>query len=118
MPQIVGTQKIGEVERLSGIQSSDAGLHKPLTLDITIVLGEGPVKPVLLPSELSGVQQHSWSSYIKNPLNSAEPDFYVIEGEHELAHLSEISSNSSLDEEEKAQLLVKKRNEWQHRGRF
>src|SRR4051812_1021470 len=109
MPQIVDSQQLGDIERLSGTQSDAKLLQKPLCLDIAIVLGEGPVKPILFPQELTQKQQHDWSQFIKDPLPTQEPDFFVMEGKHELEYVSKIESNNSLKDSEKAELIAEKR---------
>lgn len=86
--------------------------------DVIIVFGEGPVKPILTPSELSSEQKAKWESFKTNPLRTREPNFYVIEEETYLEELDKIASFKDLIDSEKAYLLEEKRQEWQHTGHF
>lgn len=100
----------------------------------TIVFGEGPVKPVLIPEELAEHPdwQEKWYTFTSNRthtidgdeirpsslLTTTEPNFYVIEGDSYLSSLHRIRNRTDLSEEEKDTLITQKRDNWQHQGRF
>lgn len=86
--------------------------------DVIIVFGEGPIKPILILSELSSDQQAKWNGFKTDPLRSREPNFYVIEDNSYLEELENIASFKDLTDLEKAYLLEEKRQEWQHTGHF
>lgn len=87
-------------------------------LDITIVFGEGPVKPVLLLQELTSAQRETWASFKRKPLVHAEPDFYVIEGRAYLDVLDSIDARQDLQSFERARRLRQTRSSWQRIGRL
>jgi len=87
------------------------------SVDLLIVLGQGPVKPLLLEKDLSPQQREHWEKFKQDPLHYAdesdkerpryEPDFRVVEGPfaRELAGLDESQIEAKLIE-------------WQQMGRF
>lgn len=87
-----------------------------LKLDSLIVFGQGPVKPVLLESELTTAQAEQWRVFVKDPLHSAEPDFRVVPPANakELEQLDQ----SGLKGGELDEARAKIRQEWQHNGRL
>lgn len=108
--------------------------HEPFSplrhhLDVTIVFGEGPVKPLLLEEELTSEQKTIWDNYKTAPLVKEEPDFFVIERDmpsdiFDTAHeeywqkLKGIRSDPKLAKREKIEQLKKMLLMWQHWGRF
>ncbi len=74
--------------------------------DAIIVFGEGPIRPVLLASELTPQQQKIWQEFKANPHSRYRPDFWVIE------------EASYLDAFAVAKDKEAVRNEWQHTGHF
>lgn len=92
--------------------------HRSEKFDTIIVFGQGPVKPVLLPEELTAQQKQQWQDFKKDPLHNKEPDFRVIEGSVFLSLIDEIKKRADLTEEEKQQLIESKRQEWQRMGRL
>lgn len=111
-------QKGYEMDPEGLVPRTETELQQPLELDIAIVLGEGPVKPVLIPSELDDEKIKQWSEFKKDPLHTKEPDFFVIEGRAYLEKLEVIDHNNGLSEAEKSMAKAKLRDEWQHLGRF
>ncbi|HRN71467.1 MAG TPA: ElyC/SanA/YdcF family protein [Candidatus Woesebacteria bacterium] len=85
--------------------------------DVTIVFGQGPIKPVMLYEELTPEQQQEWNNFSQDPLHSKEPEFRVIEGVYK-KNLDEINEKDNLTQEEKRQLIEIKRNELQHNPRL
>jgi hypothetical protein len=85
--------------------------------NIVIVFGQGPVKPVLLPDELTKEQKRLWQEFKTDPLHKIEPDFRVVEGVY-LKELQEIDERNDLSQEQKNKLKEEKRKEWQQVGRF
>ena len=77
------------------------------SVDLLIVLGQGPVKSLLRPEELDPNRQKEWESFKKDPLHSVEPDFRVVEGPFARALVG-------LDESQ----IEAKMIEWQQMGRF
>lgn len=71
-------------------------------LDTIIVFGNGPVKPLLLPEQMTEEQRVVWEQFKQNPLKSTEPDFRILEGEF----------GSTQESPEQRQ------DRWQHTGRF
>ncbi len=76
--------------------------------DLLIVLGQGPVKPLLREEDLDPQMRETWDSFKTDPLHSTEPDFRVLEGETYLKQLQ------GLDQSQIDAKLV----EWQSLGRF
>ncbi len=72
-------------------------------LDSIIVFGNGPVKPLLLPEQLTPEQKTKWEEFKQAPLQSTEPDFRVLEEDQ-----SSISEGS----------IAERRDRWQRVGRF
>ncbi len=89
----------------------------PHRKDITIVFGQGPIKPVLLPSELSREQLSEWDAFTQDPLHSKEPEFRVVEGAYE-KRITDIMSRTDLAEDEKQALVSLERNKLQHNPRL
>lgn len=87
-------------------------------LDLTIVFGEGPVKPVLLPEELTSAQREIWTTFKQNPLIHAEPDFRVIEGKAYLSSLAAIDARKDIDDSDKSSRKHQLRSSWQRSGRL
>lgn len=85
--------------------------------DVIMVFGQGPVKPVLLPKELTEEQRIQWEEFIRDPLHSREPDFRVIEGVF-LQTLEEIQNRDDIPDKEKERIIGQKRQEWQRLGRL
>lgn len=57
------------------------------SVDLLIVLGQGPVKPLLRQEDLDPQMREAWASFKTDPLHSIEPDFRVLEGETYLKQL-------------------------------
>ncbi|QQG44231.1 MAG: YdcF family protein [Candidatus Roizmanbacteria bacterium] len=75
------------------------------SIDITIVFGQGPVKPVLLEEELNLAQKKEWHKY-KNSKKVPEPEFFCMKQRKYLLEL------------EKAKLKEEQRQQWQSNGFF
>lgn len=86
--------------------------------DLILVFGQGPIKPVLLPDELTDEQKKQWEDFKKDPLHSKEPDFRVLEGKAYTSILDDIDKRTDLTDEEKQKLIEQKRQEWQKMGRL
>jgi len=78
------------------------------SVDLLIVLGQGPVKPLLREEDLDPQMRERWESFKTDPLHSTEPDFRVVEGDVYL---------SQLDGLDQAQVNARLA-EWQRLGRF
>lgn len=83
-----------------------------------VVCGQGPVKPVLLASELTDSQKAQWETFKKDPLHSTEPRFRVMEGESYLKELNAIQARTDISEDDKLKQIEAQRQKWQHTGRF
>lgn len=105
----------GEMRKPYQEQKEQWGKKKFNTI---IVYGQGPVKPVLLLSELTPEQKTAWEQFKTNPLKQTEPDFRVIEGEVYLSDLDQIKNRSDISEADKKILNENKRREWQETGRY
>ena len=86
--------------------------------DATIVFGEGPVRPILLPDEVSYEQAVAWENYKKDPKKYKEPNFWLMQQPRYLAQLAKIDAREDIDSEEKARLKEAKIMEWQKTGWF
>lgn len=101
--------------------------HQPL--DVTLVFGQGPVKPLLLEEELSSEQKTMWDSYKTHSLTASEPDFFVIERQmpddvFDSAQVSywkklqQIRQDPDLSDEERMKRLRQMLLTWQQWSRF
>lgn len=77
-------------------------------VDMLMVFGQGPVKPLLKEDDLDDSQKVDWAAFKQDPLHSTEPDFRVIEGEVWTKQLNGLT-------EKQAQAKIA---EWQEIGRF
>ncbi|HZQ29649.1 MAG TPA: ElyC/SanA/YdcF family protein [Patescibacteria group bacterium] len=59
--------------------------------DTLIVFGEGPIKKVFLPNELTTDQIERSKQFKKTPMKFKEPNFYVLENEEILARIEKLS---------------------------
>lgn len=78
------------------------------SVDLLIVLGQGPVKPLLRGEDLDPAMQKTWEDFKIDPLHGVEPDFRVIEDK---AYTKQLEG---LDQAQVDAKLV----EWQKLGRF
>lgn len=85
--------------------------------DITLVFGQGPIKPVFLEDELNNTEIMQWEAFKKDPLHSHEPEFRVVGGRYK-KRLDAIDSNPALSAEEKTSQTEQLRDESQHDPRF
>jgi hypothetical protein len=85
--------------------------------DTTIVFGEGPVRPILLPHEVASDQAVAWENYKRDPQRFKEPNFWIMQQPRYLAQLTKIDLMNITDEE-KAVLREAKIMEWQKTGWF
>src|SRR5688500_10059746 len=89
-----------------------------VSLDQLVVFGQGPVKAVLFPHELSTDQRATWSEFRSNPLVREEPTLYVIEGRRFVSQLTSIRERSDITSEKREALVARYRSELQNLGRF
>jgi hypothetical protein len=98
-------------------------------LDVTIVFGQGPIKPLLFEEELTSEQQSAWNLYKTDPLHRSEPDFFVIEQEmpsdiFDASHIAywekirKVRLNRELSDDDKVTHLKWILLTWQRWGRF
>lgn len=90
--------------------------ERELKLDTLIVFGQGPVKPVLMESELTTTQAKQWQNFVKDPLESTEPDFRVVPPANTKEY--EKLAATGLAGEDLAEAQRQLRQEWQHTGRL
>src|SRR5438045_2887297 len=85
--------------------------------DTLIVFGEGPVKPVLTPPEITTEQQNQWNEFKNDPLQTREPNFWVIEDRSSLSQLIDIDKahHEGIDNEKMKEFV---RHAWQHMSQF
>jgi len=84
--------------------------------DATIVFGEGPVRPILLPEEATQEQLTAWENYKKDPHRYREPNFWLMQQPRYLSQLAKIDQRDDISVAERKQLIEAKRQEWQHTG--
>lgn len=65
-----------ESQQVEVALSPEAGKPHVKTM---LLLGQGPVKPVLKPEELTTEQRTQWEIFKKSPLHQAEPEFRVLD---------------------------------------
>lgn len=83
-----------------------------------IVFGEGPVKPILLETELTSEQKSIWECYQSNPNNFPEPDFFLMQQQKSLGLIDKIKLDKELSNTEKNKAISSLRAEWQRTGWF
>lgn len=89
--------------------SPEVGIEQPKNkVDLLMVFGQGPVKPLLRDSDLDPEMKSRWEAFKVDPLHSEEPDFRVIEGEAWTKQLA------GLTEEQVQEKIA----QWQGQGRF
>ena len=111
-------EKIAENFQKEKFSSPEAKEKIEPQIDTLIVFGQGPVKPVLLETELTEEQRKKWEEFKEDPLHKEEPDFRVIEDKAHLKEIEKIQENKELTQEEKEKLIKEIRNKWQHSGRL
>jgi len=84
--------------------------------DTVLVFGEGPIKPILLPEELTPQQFRQLDLYNSDSAVYPEPDFWLMQQPRNLAQLKKIDDQKELSSEEKAQQKKEVLKEWQHKG--
>lgn len=81
-------------------------------IDLLIVFGQGPVKPLLRDSELDPQMKEKWEAFKADPLHNTEPDFRVLEGDPETnVYLSQLKGLNEA-------AIDAKMAQWQNLGRF
>lgn len=88
----------------------------PKKFDTVIVFGQGPVKAVLLPHELTAEQREVWEEFEKDPLHKNEPNFRVLRGGEKA--LSMLIGNPELTEAERKKIMEPQRQKWQRTGNY
>lgn len=83
-------------------------------VDMMLVFGQGPVKPVLFESELTQDQKEAWRDFTRDPLQKTEPDFRVVNSRE----FDDIRARTDLTDTEKEELIRLKRDKLQHTGRL
>lgn len=86
--------------------------------DATIVFGEGPVRPILLPHEATSDQFSAWENYKKDSIGFREPNFWLMQQPRYLAQLTKIELREDIDADEIVRLKEAKIMEWQNMGWF
>lgn len=86
--------------------------------DTVIVFGEGPVKPILLPEELTPQQYRQIDLFNSDPHVYPEPDFWLMQQPRNLAQLKKIDLQKRLSAKKKKQLKEQVIHKWQHTGWF
>ncbi len=104
---------------------TDEPLPKPTTkeselfkFDVTIVFGQGPIKPILLPTEATPEQQRAWENYQQDTHRYEEPNFWIMHQPRYLAQLEKIAADETLSDEKKASLRDETIINWQKTGWF
>lgn len=85
--------------------------------DTIIVFGQGPVKPLFLPSELPEDLRDKWAKYKQDQLHTREPNFFVLEDPVYLSKIDDIDHQKSSDLEKEGQKELL-REIWQKTGHF
>lgn len=91
---------------------------KSSAFDILIVFGQGPIKPILLETELTSEQKKEWIAYKNDPHHTEEPEFWLMSQEKLLHQLDAIHTRTDISPEEKIRQAEMKRQEWQYTGWF
>jgi hypothetical protein len=86
--------------------------------DATIVFGQGPVRPILLPHEVSTDQAVSWENFKREPQKYNEPNFWLMQQPRYLSQIAKIDMRTDIDGEAKVRLREEKIMEWQTLGWF
>lgn len=89
---------------------------KSYIFDVVIVFGQGPIKPILLPNEMSLAQHKQWIAYTQDIAHHWEPDFYMIQQAKQLVVLKQIENRTDINKKTKDYLKVTRRSEWQRTG--
>lgn len=88
----------------------------PHSFDTVLVFGQGPIKPVLLPNEMTIEQHRQWIDYQQDIAHNWEPDFTMIQQVKQIMQLKKIDLRTDINEETKNYLKLSRRSEWQHSG--
>ena len=98
----------------------ESSIHgrKQYIFDTVIVFGEGPVKPVLLPHQLTPKQFRELDLFNSDPLKYPEPNFWLMQQPRNLAQLTKIDQQKVLTANEKQTLKEAEIQKWQHAGWF
>ncbi len=96
--------------------ASSQSKPKGFSFDTVIVFGEGPIKPILLPEELTPQQFREMDLFNSDPLKYPEPNFWLMQQPRNLAQLKKIDEQKGLTIEEKKELKEKEIQKWQHKG--
>ncbi len=99
-------------------KGEDSARHNNIQyiFDTVIVFGQGPIKPILLPSELTLAQHKQWIAYNQDIVHNWEPDFYMIQQSKQMAILEQIDKRTDINERTKEYLKITRRSEWQRTG--
>lgn len=87
-----------------------------VSFDTVIVFGEGPIKPILLPEELTPQQYRQFDLFNSDPLKYPEPDFWLMQQPRNLAQIKKIAEQHGVSLAEKKIAIEKIRQTWQHTG--
>lgn len=96
--------------------ASSTTTKEEFAYDTVIVFGEGPVKPVLLPEQLTPQQYRQWDLFNSDPMKYPEPNFWLMQQPRNLAQLRKIQEREDISQEEKDELKEKEIQTWQHTG--
>lgn len=95
---------------------SSKNKEKKLPFDTVIVFGQGPIKPILLPEQLSPAQFRKLDLFRSNPLAYKEPDFWLMQNASNLQQLRKIDLLADYSQAQKKRKKATLINEWQHKG--
>jgi len=106
MDELSEAHLLRDSERNLGSRETSQEIGK--SVDLLVVLGQGPVKPLILNSDLDSAMKQKWENFKIDPLHNTEPDFRVLEGKKYLLQLEGLNESQIQD----------KMIEWQKLGRF
>lgn len=107
---------IAQPAKLPEEDESFQNKEKKLPFDTVIVFGQGPIKPILLPEQLSPAQFRKLDLFLSNQLVYKEPDFWLMQNAANLQQLRKIDALADCTPAQKKRKKEALINEWQHKG--
>ncbi len=107
---------IAQPAKLPEEDESFQNKEKKLPFDTVIVFGQGPIKPILLPEQLTPAQYRKLDLYKSDRLKYKEPDFWLMENAANLQQIRKIDSLADFTPAQKKRKKDALINEWQHKG--
>jgi phage pi2 protein 07 len=103
-------------QSVSDEDASHETTEEQFVFDTVLVFGEGPVKPILLPEQLTPEQYREFDLFNSDPMKYPEPNFWLMQQPRNLAQIQKINERKDISQEEKDELKEKEIQKWQHKG--